>query len=182
MLLEHGIDVHLLMVIKPLYCQPEACVRVNDKQSKSFHVGVGLRRGGVLRFLVFVICMNLMNKLCQTDECVTIGRCKISQLFFADDLVLLASSESGLQRPSNGFAAACDISGMKISTFKIEVLHLLRNFVQCFQRVGGISLKQEKKFKYLRVAFTNDGRQDEKLVFDQANQVLYCELRTIQSS
>ena len=32
-----------------------------------------------------------MDKLSQTDECVTIERRKISRLFFADDLVLLAS-------------------------------------------------------------------------------------------
>ena len=48
MLQEYGIDGHLLMAIKSLYCQPEACVCVNGKQSKSFYVGVGLRQGCVL--------------------------------------------------------------------------------------------------------------------------------------
>ena len=62
---------------------------------------------------------------------------KLSQLLFADDLVLLASSESGLQRVLNGFAAACDIAEMKINTFKTEVLHLSRNFVLRFMQVGG---------------------------------------------
>ena len=38
------------------------------------------------------------------------GRCKISRMLFADDLVLLASSESGLQHAINGFAAACGIA------------------------------------------------------------------------
>ena len=42
-----------------------------------------------------------MDKLSQTIECVSIGKCKISQLLFADDLVLLASSESGLRHASN---------------------------------------------------------------------------------
>ena len=60
-----------------------------------------------------------------------IERCNLSRLFFADELVLLASSESGLQHALNGFAAACDIAGMKISTFKTEVLHILRNSVKC---------------------------------------------------
>ena len=44
---EYGIDGHLLMAIKSLYCQSEVRVRVNGKQSKSFHEGVGLRRGCV---------------------------------------------------------------------------------------------------------------------------------------
>ena len=40
---EYGIDGHLLMTIKSLYCLPEVGVRVNGKQSKSFHEGIGLR-------------------------------------------------------------------------------------------------------------------------------------------
>ena len=43
------------------------------------------------------------------DECATIGNCKISRLLFADDLVLLSSTESGLQRALYSFADACNI-------------------------------------------------------------------------
>ena len=60
--------------------------------------------------------MNWMDKFSRTDECVTVGRCKISRLLFADDLVLLTFSESDLQYALNCFAAARDIAGMKINT------------------------------------------------------------------
>ena len=98
-----------------------------------------------------------------TDECATIGNCKISCLQFADDLVLLSSTESGLQRTLNSFADACNTAGMKISTAQTEVLHLSRNPDQCVLQVNGVTLKQVEKFKYLGVAFTSDGRQDEEL-------------------
>ena len=52
---------------------------------------------------------------------------------------------------------------MKISTAKTEVLHLSRNPGQCVLHVNGPTLKQVKKFKYLGVAFTSEGRQDEEL-------------------
>ena len=42
---EYGVDGQLLRAIKSFYCRPEVCVRVNGKQSKPFHVGVGLRQG-----------------------------------------------------------------------------------------------------------------------------------------
>ena len=58
---EFGIDGHLLMAIKPLYCQ--SVVRVNGKQSKSFHVGVSLWQGCVLSPLFFIVYMNWMDKL-----------------------------------------------------------------------------------------------------------------------
>ena len=52
---------------------------------------------------------------------------------------------------------------MKISTAKTEILHLSRNPDQCVLQVNGATLKQVEKFKYLGVAFTSDGRQDEEL-------------------
>ena len=84
---------------------------------------------------------------------VTIGRSKISLLIFADDLVLLASSESGLQHALYGFAAASET----------EIPDRSRSPVQCFLQVGGVSLKQVEKFKYLGVAFTSNGKQDKEL-------------------
>ena len=107
--------------------------------------------------------MNWIDKCSQADGCATIGNCKISRLLFADDLVLLSSAESGLQRALNSFADACNTAGMKISTAKTEVLHLSRNPDQCVLQVNGATLKQVEKFKYLGVAFTSDGRQDEEL-------------------
>ena len=107
--------------------------------------------------------MNWIDKCSQADECATIGNCKISRLLFVDDLVLLSSTESGLQRTLNSSADICNAAGMKIITAKTEVLHLSRNPDQCVLQVNGATLKQEEKFKYLGVAFTSDGRQDEEL-------------------
>ena len=61
-----------------------------------------------------------MDKLNQTDESATIGKWQISRFLSANDFVLLAlafSSESELQHALNGFAAACDFVGLKISNF-----------------------------------------------------------------
>ena len=107
--------------------------------------------------------MNWIDKCRQADECASIGNCKISRPLFAVDLVLLSSTESGLQRALNSFADACNTAGMKISTAKIEVLHLSRNPDQCVLQVNGATLKQVEKFKYLGVTFMSDGRQDEEL-------------------
>ena len=107
--------------------------------------------------------MNWIDKCSQADECDTIGNRKISRLLFVDDLILLSSTEPGLQRALNSFADAYNSAGMKISTAKTEVLHLSRNPDQCVLQVNGATLKQVEKFKYLGVAFTSNGRQDEEL-------------------
>ena len=72
-----------------------------------------------------------MGKLSQTYESVTIRRCKTNRLLFADDLVLLASFESGLQLALNGFATARNKAGTKISTFKTAVFLIIQFFKPC---------------------------------------------------
>ena len=120
---EYGIDGQLLHAAKLFYCRPQVCVRVNGKQSKPFHVSFGLRQGCVLSPLLYIVYMNWIDKCSEADECATIGNCKINRLLFADDLVLLSSTESGHQRALNSFANACNTAGMKISMVKTEALH-----------------------------------------------------------
>ena len=100
--------------------------------------------------------------------------------FFADYLALLAFSD--IQHALNGFADACDIAEMKISTSKPEVFHLCKNLVKRFLQVGGVSLKQVKKLKDIGVAFKSDGKQNEILDVPSGKQVLHYEFYTIQSS
>ena len=107
--------------------------------------------------------MNWIDKCSQADEYATTANYKIIHLLFTDDLVLLSSTESGLQHALNSFADACNTAGTKISTAKTEVLHLSRNPDQCVLQVNGATLKQVEKFKYLGFAFTSDGRQDKEL-------------------
>ena len=87
-----------------VYCRPDIYVWVNGKQSKPFRVGVGLSQGCLLSPLLFIVAMNSIDECSQADECATIGNCKISRLLrllFAEDLVLLSSTESDLQRALN---------------------------------------------------------------------------------
>ena len=118
--------------IKSFYSRPEVCARLNGKQSKPFHVGVGLRQGCVLSPLLFVVYLNWIDKCIQADECATIGNSKISRILFADDLVLLSSTESGLQRALNSFADACNTAGMNSAVMR--TLHysvvMKRNIVE----------------------------------------------------
>ena len=92
-----------------------------------------------------------------------IGNCKINCLLFTDDLVLLSSTEFGLQRALNSFADTCNTARMKISTAKTKILYLSRNHDQYVLQENGATLKWVEKFTYLGVAFTSDRRQDEEL-------------------
>ena len=64
---EYGFNGQLLRAIKSFYCRPEICFWVNGKQSKPFHVDVGLRQGCVLSPLLFIVYMNRIDKCIQVS-------------------------------------------------------------------------------------------------------------------
>jgi len=65
----------------------------------------------------------------RVDKGVTVGKCRMDCLLFADELVaycMRGSSQQRLELAFDWFSAACDQEGTKISSEKIKVLCLLR--------------------------------------------------------
>jgi len=90
----------------------------------------------------------------QVDEGAAVGSCSINRLLFAGDLVLLVSSQQGLQHALDRFSAACNRSGMKISTKNTEVLCLSTNPRQFMLQVNvepllRIEISQLRLFRHL---------------------------------
>src|SRR5215475_6598883 len=104
--------------------------------------------------------MDSIMKRCESSGGYTLGQEIINHLLFADDLLLLADDESGLQRAPNSFNEQCQNAGMKISTEKTEVMVISRTPSQCTLHVSGVPLKQVERFKYLGFTFSSDRRQD----------------------
>ena len=101
----------------------------------------------------------------KSESCgrVKIGECTVQRLLFADNLVLLDSTQNGLQQALDRFSDACSVARMKISATKTEIMCLSRQPKQCSLQIDGGPLKQSEKFKYLGLSFTSDGRQNSKL-------------------
>ena len=63
---------------------------------------------------------------------------------------------------------------MKICTAKTEIMCLSSHSVRYSFQTNGVNLQQTEKFKYLRVTFSSDGRQDNELdtCIGKANAVM----------
>ena len=146
-------------------------------KTKPFSVSVGLRQGCVVSPLLFIIYMDKIDKDNSSSSGVTLGKYNVRRLLCANDLALLSLNESDLQSALDRFSDACLGAGMKISSAKTEIMCLSRHPVQCFFQTNGVILQQTEKFKYLRVTFSSDGRQDNKLVtrIEKASVVM-CQL------
>ena len=162
-LLQCGIDGQLLTAIQSLYMHYEVYVRVKSATTKPFRVSVGLRQDCSLSPILFLIYMDRIVKKSESCGGVKIGEYTVQRLLFADDLVLLDSTQSELQQALDRFSDAFSVAGMKISTTKTETMRLTRQAKQCFFQINEVPLKQSEKFKYLGVSFTSDGRQNSEL-------------------
>jgi len=108
--------------------------------------------------------MNWITSHSQVDEDVIVGSRRINCLLFVDDLVLLllASSQRGVQHALDRFAATCDKTGLKFSTKNTKVLCISGKPSQCTVQVSDNTLKQVVKFMYLGVVFTGDRRRNKE--------------------
>ena len=68
---------------------------------------------------------------------------------FADDLVLIAQEQSGLQEMVSNLDQQCKNGGMRISRDKTEVMGTSREHIQCDIELDGETLKEVEQFKYL---------------------------------
>ncbi|KAL0281280.1 UNVERIFIED_CONTAM: hypothetical protein PYX00_002314 [Menopon gallinae] len=124
---------------------------------------VGLRQGCMLSPLLFITYMDWMLRRSRGSGSFRYGDLEVGHLAYADDLVLLGSTQSELQRALDGFDAVCTEAGMRISLGKSEVMEISRKPGKCDIRLGGVALRQVEKFKYLGVWFTSDGGTDEEI-------------------
>ena len=138
-------------------------VCIAGNKSDLFPVRVELRQGCPLSPILFIIFMDRISRHRQVVEGVRFGDLRIGSLLFADDVVLLASSDRDLQLSLDRFAAECEAAGMKISTSKSESMVLNRKRVECTLRVGDEILPQVEEFKYLGVLFTSEGRMEREI-------------------
>jgi len=82
------------------------------------------------------------------------GRC-ITNLRYADDIVLTASSEEELQQLTRVHDAASDMN-MKINVKKTEVMKVRNDPSPITVTVAGNTLTETKSFKYLGALFNSE--------------------------
>ena len=80
-----GVNEWVVLVIRKLYEDATAKVRLNGRASNAFNVKVGEHQGSVLNPLLFIIVLEALSREFREDLPM--------ELFHADDLVLMAELE-----------------------------------------------------------------------------------------
>jgi len=173
-----GVRGKMLRVIANLYSSTEACVRVNNACTNTFSVDRGVRQGGVLSPLLFLVFINdILDRMKEANLGIrTPGLVRdspwtmtprLAGLLWADDVVLLADSPEDLSRMFEMVDQWCSEWGMEVNAKKSNVMVVSPNPALGFTELsewaartpftlGGGVVELTRRYKYLGIHFQDD--------------------------
>ena len=150
-----GITGKFYEALSNIYENCKNCVNLNGYVTDWFQSDLGVKQGDVISPTLFGLFLN--DLICQVKEInggISIGQEKVSILAYADDIIILGSSENELQAALNCISNWANKWRMNINCSKSSVVHFRRkitpqtgyNFT-----FGGLALDKVNKYKYLGV-------------------------------
>jgi hypothetical protein len=122
-LLKAGIGGNFLGVIQNMYSDVSYSVKLKESCSPSFQSNIGVKQGCVLSPLLFnIFVRDLPDIFDASCDPVALLHTELSCLMFADDLVLLSKSHSGLQNSLDKLKSYCDKWGLTVNLSKTKVI------------------------------------------------------------
>lgn len=156
-----GIGTKFCSLLDNMYSQLSSCVRIGDRVTEYFISEVGTRQGCNLSPMIFNLFINDLPNLlykANTDPIILEGKV-IPILMYADDVVLLSKTSSGLNRALNVMNIYCQKWKLKINTEKTKILIFNCKKWDNFKFHLGTSLIEiRKSYTYLGFIMTPSGK------------------------
>jgi hypothetical protein len=169
-LISLNVDGKFYKNLKQMYTDTQASVIINGILTEWFNTNTGVLQGDVLSPVLFNTFINeLSEKLQESGSGIPIKRHRISNLMYADDIVLLAGCARDLQTLLDIVRQWCHKWQLKINENKTNVVHFRKrrktrsNFQFAF---GDTMIKTIECYRYLGLVL------DEFLVFDKSVDIL----------
>ena len=156
-MMDMGYPLHLIDLLTKLYRKQLAKVKVAGTLSEWFRVKKGVRQGCVLSLYLFNIIaeMAMRETLNGFQGGLQIGERMIANLRYADDIILLATSEAELQELLDRLDRISRKYNLLINAKKTKVM--ASDGIVCRILIQNEQLEQMNTFPYLGPLITEDG-------------------------
>lgn len=167
-----GVNNHFLKVIRDMYTKTKLCLKTNEGLTNDFISQIGVRQGDPLSPTLFKIYVNdIVDSLKNTDNTtpVNIGEIKINCLLYADDIILISRTKSGLQKCLDTIHTFSKRWHMPVNTQKTKVMIFNRagRFLKEKYTLGNEMIECVNEYSYLGISLSSSGS------FTKAAQKLY---------
>ena len=155
-----GITGNLFNIIRAIYTNDQAYIKLDGKIARPFAINRGVRQGCVLSPLLFNIFMaGLAKSLCATGIGFLLDNIKMNSLFWADDIVLFARDSVELEGLLGVVAAYCGRNKLTVNCKKTKCMIFNRTGRLYRDKItmNGALLDNVREYKYLGFIFTPSG-------------------------
>jgi len=150
-----------LRLIRNLYWEQTACMKVDNKLSKYIKIERGVRQGCVFSPDLFNLYSEFIFRGIENLEGFSIGGHNLNNIRFADDSTLIAGSEQGLQRLLDETVEQSRRKGLEVNRKKtVCMVFSKKQNPSCKLHIGNDVIQQVDKFNFLGSYITEDGRCD----------------------
>ena len=154
------IDGKDLRIIRNLYWNQSATVRIEGEFSEYKQIKRGVRQGCVLSPDLFNIYSETIIRTLGDSPGIKINGENINNIRYADDTALISDSKENLQLLLDKVVTESERMGLYLNVKKTECMVVSRKEINpiCNLVSKGETIKQVKTFKYLGYIITSDGR------------------------
>ncbi|NQY54591.1 MAG: RNA-directed DNA polymerase, partial [Campylobacteraceae bacterium] len=167
-----GITGNLLKLMESMYTKSTHIIKSNGEYSVPFETKLGVKQGCNLSPLLFNIFINDIHDIFDPScKPLNINNWNISSMSFADDLILMSETYTGLTESINKLNTYCLDWGLSVNVSKTKVITFNRPFNKKFKNlkfsIDGENISVTNSYCYLGVEMSNTGS------FHKASELLY---------
>ena len=176
---DYGIGGNFLKVLQAIYDDHNVYVRVTDGLLQPIKTTIGLKQGCGISPLLFNLFIDGITKIFdKTCDPVKLAGEDLSCLLWADDLVLMSTSATGLQNSINKTYQFYDNIGLQMNTKKTKVMIFNQRGLKLTNivfHVDGSPLEVVDEYQYLGIKFKPSGTFQVAVgeLFDKANRAWF---------
>ena len=162
---ELGFPSHIIELMKSLYSESTAVVRLSSGTTDKIEMRKGVRQGCPISPPMFNLYTEKIMRD-SADRCdigLTVSGKRVNNLRYADDTVLLAETEQDLERLLHEVNRSGEEFGLKLNVGKTKAMVISKTAETCTIKINDKQIECVDRFVYLGGVVTRSGGTDENI-------------------